>query len=259
MLRMPRLPTTVSTVTIACLLSCATPGPEAPSDQTPPKKGSDVAVAPAVGTRGTRGDDPESAATKIMSAERSLGLARAKLEKANADLANQEIASKEQLAAAQTDLDISKKALENFETNTSRARLERAKIDFAGAQDSLTEAQEEMQQLELMYQGAELADKTKELVIRRGQRRIDRSKRSLELQKQNLDSLQAMELPLERAKLQSDLDAKTRALAKATREAASGVTDKKLALKTQENDVARCEEDLAAARRASSKTMDASR
>ena len=252
---MPRGLILVSLVSTACLFSCAV-GVEDRRDPAPKDTHSGVSAAPAAATKSPKPEDTAGSAAKIANAERALELARAKLEKASADVASQEVASKEQMTAAQTDLELAQKALENFDANTSKARLEKAKLDFAGAQDSLTEAEEELQQLELMYEKAELADKTKELVLARGKRRIARSQRSLALQKQSLESLQNIEFPLERAKLQSDLDAKTRALAKVTRETSSGQMDKRLALQTQQNEVAKLEEELAAARRANTKTAE---
>ena len=144
----------------------------------------------------------------------------------------------------------------NFET-TSRLRLEREKLSLQGAMDNVAEAEEEMQQLELMYEKNDLADKTKELVIRRGQRRLERSRRSLELQKAAIANTENIDLAQERAKLQHDLETKARALARAKREAASGIADKTLAAQGQENDVARLEDELAAARRAAEKAQTA--
>jgi hypothetical protein len=218
----------------------------------------ETAASPATATRAHEGkpaarpDDEAAAASKVAAAERALVIAQMKLEKSRTDLANQEAAGKETVVAAEADCELSARALANFEV-TSRLRLEREKMGLQAATDGLAEAEEELAQLELMYEKSELADKTKELVIRRGQRRLERSKRSLELQRQALANLEGVELVQERSKLQLDAESKKRALARATRDTAAALADKKLALQTQEHEVVRLEEELAAAKKAATK------
>ena len=61
-------------------------------------------------------------------------------------------------------------------------RVSRAELGFQFAQDGAKEAEQELQQLEMMYQEDEFADKTKEIVLERGRRRLERSKRSLAIE-----------------------------------------------------------------------------
>jgi hypothetical protein len=235
---------------LTLLAGCASTAPETAPIATAPTGPPPAALREPEKTRPPAAD-AAAAATKVAAAERSLALARAKLDKSRADLANQEASGRESVAAAEADLALAARGLANFAT-TSKLRLEREKTTLQGATDNVAEAEEEMQQLLLMYEQTELADKTKELVIRRGQRRLERSKRSLELQQQALVNLEEIDLAHERARLQLDVDGKTRALARAKREAAASLADKTLAVQAQENEVQKLDDELAAARRAAS-------
>ena len=63
---------------------------------------------------------------------------------------------------------------------------------------SLAEAQQELEQLELMYSEEEFADQTKEIVLERGRRRLERTQRDLELRRADFATLQEQTLPVER-------------------------------------------------------------
>src|SRR5262249_22076771 len=110
------------------------------------------------------GEDAEAKRVKL---GRDLELARAKLENGRADLRRTEQTNAETTAAAETDLAISQRALASFDEKSAKLCLERARLEFTQVQDSVEEAKEELQQLELMYEKTDLADKTKEFVIQR--------------------------------------------------------------------------------------------
>ncbi len=204
-------------------------------------------------------EDPADAAAKIAQLERSLALAQARLEKERADLASAEQSSQDALAAAEAELGLARRALESFEGVQSKIRLEKERLSLTGAEDRVAEDQEELQQLELMYEKADLADRTKELVVRRTKRRIERSEASLAIQRREMEALQELEIPMERAKLALDVESKTRGLERARRDASSSRAEARISVMSQEHDVAKATEDLAAAKRAAAKSASGSK
>jgi hypothetical protein len=225
-----------------------------------------ASAKPAGGAAGSGGamakapeGDESQKAVKLAQAERGLSLARARLEKVRADAIVAEQSSKEGVMAAEADLTMAQRNLANFEEKTSKLRIEQARNNLTMAMDNYQENVEELQQLEMMYEKTDLADKTREIVIARTRRRLERAQRSLELQKKSLENLESVEIPMERAKLQMDLDSRTRALERARREMQSSLADKRLAIMAQEHDVARQEEELDALRKPAARSASAAK
>ncbi|MFN0206102.1 MAG: hypothetical protein ACKVS6_07275 [Planctomycetota bacterium] len=204
-----------------------------------------AAMAPAANAA-KAAEELEQKMSKIRQTERSITLSRTRLDKMRADLATSEQASKETISAAEADLTISQRNLANFEERTSKTRLEQARLSLTMQEDNHRDNIEELQQLELMYEKTDLADKTREIVIARTKRRLERSQRSLELQKKSYENLESFELPMERARLQMDLDTKTRSLERARRDSVSSLGDKRIGIMSSEHDLMRLEEEFAA-------------
>ncbi len=78
---------------------------------------------------------------------------------------------------------IAKEKLERFERVERQLRVDEAVQGMAWTRDSLSNQQEELEQLEKMYKEDDLTEETEEIVLRRARRALERSKRSFEFRK----------------------------------------------------------------------------
>lgn len=183
-----------------------------------------------------------SPARSPAAADRKLAIQSERVEAARAALAAEEAAARDAVALAEAELEIAKKSLAQFDSTGSAIRLDRERLNLAGAQDRHREAEEELRQLEMMYAEQDLADKTREIVVNRGRRSLERAAKALDIQLRELSALESQGLPQERAKLALDVDRKTRELERARRSAADSVREKRIALLGAESDLAEARE-----------------
>ncbi len=146
--------------------------------------------------------DPKEAQKKVAELEHKLQVAQIKVSVANlsTDGADLELREKRDhatkaLAAAQANL--------NFFNNIDAPnRTGRAELSLQGALNSAAEAQEELEQLALMYDEQDLEDMTREFVIQRGKRRAERAKKLIEFSTLDLRGLIEHKLKQEREGLE---------------------------------------------------------
>lgn len=145
---------------------------------------------------------------------------------------------------AKLELSDAQKALAHFDEFEKPMRLARAELELKGSRDYLSEQEEEMQQLELMYEKDDLGDKTKEIVLARGKRRLARAKESFGLAQKEMGDLKGVELPKQREKLEREVTAKERDLERAMFQAKTSSEDKNQACVDAERAAAKATREL---------------
>ena len=170
-------------------------------------------------------------------AERRVARAEAEREQAAID-------QRHAVRRAKLDLSDAQKALAHFDDFERPMRLARAELDLKGSRDYLTEQEEEMHQLELMYEKDDLGDKTKEIVLARGKRRLSRAKESFGLAQKEMNDLKGVTLPQQREKLEREVSAKERDLERASFQAKTSSEDKNQACVDAERAAAKARREL---------------
>lgn len=138
---------------------------------------------------------------KVEELEHKLRVAETKMELAMMDVKDREIALGEKREGAQQAFKVAESNLANFEQMGRPTQVGRAQMSLKGAQDSAKEAEEELQQLALMYSDQNLEEMTSEFVIGRGKRRAERAAKRIEFAAMDLRSLTTHKLRLEQEKL----------------------------------------------------------
>jgi hypothetical protein len=191
----------------------------------------------------------EEAEHKIADISNQLEMATRKLERAQMDVDQQKSDADAAVQKATVERDLAKKALQRFDAVESPQKLAKAELDLKDANDQMTEQQEEMQQLELMYEKDDLADKTKEIVLARGKRRLERAKQRLALTQKDYEDLKASQLPEQRTKLAQALKEKEVELARAEFNAKAGRMDKEIAVLAAQQEIEKLGRELEKARK----------
>ncbi|MFH1749268.1 MAG: hypothetical protein ABIG44_19730 [Planctomycetota bacterium] len=181
---------------------------------------------------------------KLIKTELDLEMARIRLDKARLSAENTFSARDDSEAKARAELDLSTKKLKTFQEITIPNRTAWAKLNLQRAEDGLKNAQEELQQLELMYKDEQFADQTKEIVIDRARRQLERTQSDLELRRDELNTLVEIDLPMELTEHQLRQVEKERALAHVLREVDIEKMDQKLNLMNAEAEIVRLENEL---------------
>lgn len=176
--------------------------------------------------------------------ERDIEMAKLRLERAKmaVDLATQSNA--QSLAKARVELELAQRKLKTFKEKSKPERINRAELGFQYATDSAREAQQELEQLEMMYKEDEFADKTKEIVLERGKRRMERAKRSLEIETESIATLKGETLPVEESEQELGVREKTESLERMTRDQAAAMIDLRVGLLGAEAEMIRLNEEL---------------
>ena len=155
-----------------------------------------------------------------------------------------EESSRDALARAEQEVDLSTMALKQFTDFEMKIKLDRSQHRLQMTKDGLEEAKEEMAQLEMMYKEQDLADKTREIVLRRGKRRVERAEAGLAIEMRDQEQLATQTLPLEEKRLKMDLESKQKALAQTRRTTEEALADKKIALMSCEFDVTKIKSEI---------------
>jgi hypothetical protein len=184
-------------------------------------------------------------ALKRAALERELPISREKLAKVQRDLADHATDADATNAKLGKELQLAKMKLETFEKREMPTKIARGQLDVQNSKDSLDNAKEELEQLEIMYKDQDLADKTREIVIRRAKRDLDRAQKRLALQQEDFAILSERTLPQDREKLALDVEEKEREIARTDRATQKAMMDKKIAVMAAESDIKRIETELA--------------
>jgi hypothetical protein len=207
-------------------------------------KRSDTQKSEAGGAAPDANKEKEEAAAKHAQLERDLALADKRLEKTKLEMQHFEESSRDALARAEQEVDLSTMALKQFTDFEMKIKLDRSQHRLQMTKDGLEEAKEEMAQLEMMYKEQDLADKTREIVLRRGKRRVERAEAGLAIEMRDQEQLATQTLPLEEKRLKMDLESKQKALAQTRRTTEEALADKKIALMSCEFDVTKIKSEI---------------
>jgi hypothetical protein len=242
--------------TFAMLSGCKTADRRAPTAKEPaePQPATEQAQAakPAEEQQKTTSEDDlkkkrkelEQEERKIVKLERDLRVARHKLEKTRLSTEHNTLCNAAALTKAEAELELSKRRLKTFDEQTAPSRVAWGELALQGAQDRFQEAQEELEQLELMYKEDEFADQTKEIVLERGRRRLERSQRDLELRRIDFATLQEQTLPVERQEHELGVTDKEEALKRVHERAETSVIDQEIDLINAEGEIIRLEQEM---------------
>lgn len=179
-----------------------------------------------------------------------LELANVRLQRAQMDAEQQQVDSGLATTKAQLELRLAQKALDHFLKVEMAAKRARGELDLTQGKDYLTEQEEELAQLELMYKNDDLGDKTKEIVLARSKRRLDRARQSIALQTKELDDLLTVQQPDQKEKLELAVKDRESDLHRAEFTAKTAQIDKDLAVKTAAMEVEKQKRELEKARKA---------
>jgi hypothetical protein len=176
---------------------------------------------------------------------REAELANLKLDRARADVADQEAENAAALKKAETEIAFAEAKLAAFDEAEAPQRLKRARLELQGAEDALADAKEELAQLNFMYKDVGGDDMTKNLVIERATRGVKRAEERLAAQRAEVETVEKRTLPQERKRLAFELDERRRDAERTRRAGEKASFDKRVALKAAEHDVARIADDAA--------------
>ena len=179
-----------------------------------------------------------------------LELANVRLQRAQMDAEQQQTESGLATTKAQLELRLAQKALDHYVKVEMPAKRSRGELDLTQGKDFLTEQEEELAQLELMYKNDDLGDKTKEIVLARSKRRLDRARQSIALQTKELDDLLTVQQPDQKEKLELAVKDKENDLHRAEFAAKTAQIDKDLAVRTQAMEVEKQKREVEKARKA---------
>lgn len=175
---------------------------------------------------------------------RDLEIAREKVAQAQLAMDHQRADDEDAVRKAAAERDLAAAKVEDFEKRSAPVRVEKAQLSLKRAQDNVIEAEEELEQLEMMYGEQELAEKTSEIVIARAKRRIERARWNLNIQRQELHNLENETIPLERRELVLKVEAGEIQHQGKLRSAETNMLEKQIALMSAHAEVARLEIEL---------------
>jgi hypothetical protein len=202
------------------------------------------------GDAAAKPDADADALQKVADCNDQLAMAKRKLERAQMDFDQQQSDGDAAVVKATVERDLAKKALKHFDDVESPQRLKKAELDLKDSSDSMTEQDEEMQQLELMYSKDDLGDKTKEIVLARGKRRLERAKQRLALAQKDYDDLKNVQLAEQRDRLVLALKDKELDLQRAEFGAKAGKMDKETAVLAAQQELGKVSRELEKAQKA---------
>jgi len=157
--------------------------------------------------------DDEDVRRDIGDRERDLYIARARLEKQEADLRDKHSDMEMQRAQLTTRLERTEQELRLFLEVHKPTRIAQSEFGLQGTEDRIQEQVEELEQLERMYEADDLTEETEEIVIRRARRSLARQRQSFEWQKQRHQLFLEVTLPQEEEDLQVNLERRRQELA----------------------------------------------
>jgi hypothetical protein len=170
-----------------------------------------------------------------------LEVAELNLAKARIAVELGELAYHDANALAEIEFELAKKRLQIFVKMTTPDRIARAELSLQQAEDAVTEAEQDVYQLELKSSDGQVADQSQEAVVERAQRRLARAQRDLELSREEFRVLQEVTLPLEQRELELASETRKFALLQVQRDNEGALIDRKIAVLSAEAELARLE------------------
>lgn len=183
----------------AALAACTSTDPQGPPQEK--------SAAPS-GTTAPAGAASSSQTVPAAASPEEIARLTGRLQIAELELVRARGMALDQMTKAEEELDLATQKLTQFEKVDAPLRVEKAKLDLERSRDQLADAQEELDELKMMYANADLADKTRDIVMHRTERRLARQKAGLALAERDFDILQQYTLPQDLLRLKLDANAR---------------------------------------------------
>ena len=135
---------------------------------------------------------------QIAALDNDLRVARATVEKSQADLVLGARTDALALLQAQTALKDAETALKSFEEVDGKHMVQQVELNVKFMEDALHDQTEELAQLEKMYKSEELTNATSEIVVKRARRNLDRIKIALDMGKAEAANVKNVRYPQQR-------------------------------------------------------------
>jgi hypothetical protein len=184
----------------------------------------------ATATNGGAASAASDAAEKLADLGHQVDLAKRKADRARMDLEQQQRDGETALQRARAELELARQELATFQDVERPLKVGEAQINLKAAADALTDQQDEMKQLELMYEKDDLGDKTKEIVLQRSKRAVEQVKARLELAHRRYEQLESTQLAQQQTRLELALKGKEADVQRAEFAARTGMLDKETAV-----------------------------
>ena len=188
--------------------------------------------------------DPKELAQEVADLEHKVQIAQIKVRIATLTADGADVEFGQKRARAELALNSAKANLAYFNTVEAPNRTGRAELSLQGALDQAKEAQEELEQLAIMYDDQNLEEMTSEFVIQRGKRRADRANKRIEFSKLDLRGLTQHKLKQERQSLESAVLKAQQGLEALDREAQKNKLNRTLKLSEANYALKKAEESL---------------
>ncbi len=182
---------------------------------------------------------------KLERLESDVSMARLRLDKARLARDHEERQFAESADKAERELAIARNKFAVFQEVTAPNRIARSELGLQMTEDGFHEAEEELDQLDLMYSEDQFADKTKEIVIDRARRRLERSQRDLDLRGTEHETLVSITIPQETTDQELDIQQKERGLDQLRRGHATNMIEQRLGVMGAEAEIVKLENELA--------------
>lgn len=180
--------------------------------------------------------------------ERNLETAQIKLDKTK--LSHEHALLREQLSVSrrEIELELARRRYDQFMQKSLPSRIAWSELGLLRVADNITEAREELEQLEMMYREDEVDEKTKEIVIGRSRVRLERSLRDQELRQADFDTLMNESIPIETREQELRLEDAEQTLERARESLLISELDRRINIIGAEDEITRIQGELEDAR-----------
>ncbi len=141
----------------------------------------------------------------LENAERDLFIARARLQRQEAELKQKKEATEIQRLALARGLERAERKLKHFRETDKADRVAKAEHNLKGTENRIQDETEELEQLEKMYRADDLTEETEAIVMRRARRGLSRMRQSFEWARKNHQRFLDEGLPQEEQDIELDV------------------------------------------------------
>lgn len=141
--------------------------------------------------------DPEKLDEQLAAARREVAQAKAGLDRAREELRRDEADAARVLARAKVEKERTEEALAYFKNVARAKRTTEAELELKSMNDSISDQQEELEQLRKMYKADDVVEETEKIVMARSERSLERSLKYRALRIESQERLLKVELPRE--------------------------------------------------------------
>jgi hypothetical protein len=182
-----------------------------------------------------------AAQCRLAQLQHRLEVAELNLARARTAVEHGELYYHDATTLAEIEFELAKRRQQIFVTMTVPNRIARAELSLQQAEDGVSEAEQDLYQLELKSSDDHRADQPQAAVVERAQRRLTHAQRDLELRREEFQILKEATLPLEQRALELASEEKKRALLHVQRDNEAGLIDRRIAVVIAEAELTRLE------------------